>query len=151
MLSMCPVLKDNTRLSVPRRLLLLGANLATLIALTWVLRVPFRDYPIYDSIGYVCAVLCLSGLFVVLITSYWLGFAKKHDWSPAYCQRQGFYMAMYLIFLFLSFGHNPRWLAALLGLMIGVLSGLVLRRRAYPAFADEQFYASKKLPRIFPS
>jgi hypothetical protein len=138
-------------LSIPRRLTLLGANLATLVGLTWALRAPFTNLPIYDAIGYVCAVLCLSGLFVFLLTSYWLGAARKYQWSPSYCQTQGFYTAVYLVVFFFSLEHKSRWLTLVLGLLIGLLSGLVLRRRAYPTFGDEQLYSSKQLPRIFPS
>ncbi|MFZ0640930.1 MAG: hypothetical protein WA020_15625 [Candidatus Acidiferrales bacterium] len=145
------MLDDKNELSIRGRLSLLVANLATLVGLTWLLRAPFKNLPIYDRMGYLCAVLCLSGLFVFLITAYWLGFVKKYGWSPFYCQKQGFYMTLYLVMLFLGFDHTSLWLAVSLGLSIGVLSGLVLRRLAYPTLADEQLYSSKQLPRVFPS
>lgn len=143
-------MKKRNPLSIRRPLLLLGANLAALVGLFWLLRLPVRNYEVFDWIGYVCVVLCLSGLFTFLISSYWLGFGVKHEWSPAYCHKQGFWLSLYLTILFVNLGHARIWLAAPLGLSIGVLAGLILRKRMYPTLADEQLYSSKRLPRIFP-
>lgn len=58
-------------------------------------------------------------------------------------------MAVYLCGLFLSVAHDVSWFAGTLGLFIGLSSGLILRRRAFPALADEQAYTSARLPTIF--
>jgi hypothetical protein len=126
----------------------LFGTIVSFVALLWALRGAAGGTGMFDVVGFACAIICLSSLFVYFLSSLWLSLARNQEWSPAYCMRQGFYLGIYLVFMFHAFGHSPRWLSLLLGLILGVTSGQVLRRRAFSTLADEQNYAAKKLPSV---
>jgi hypothetical protein len=137
------------RLWVRQRLPLAVGSVLSLFSLIWALSLPFRTYTLAQEVGFACAVLCLSVFFVYIVSTYWADTARKQKWSPAYCQRQGLYMAIYLPFIFCGSGGSPAWLAFPVGSLIGLATGIATRRKAYPTFDDEQVFFSKQHPTIF--
>lgn len=133
---------------IPRQLSLFVGLVVSMIALIWLLHLPFRNYNFINGVGFACSVICLSAVIAILGPSYCLSLARKQDWSPTECQRQGLYLGIYLV-VFGGLGRGSAWLAVPIGLSIGLSTGLILRKQVYPTLADEQAFASRKLPTIF--